>query len=77
MIPEQDLGVGEFETEVRNRLLDHRHVTLIGAVHQDISLRRHNEERTERLGPHIIDIADDLVGWELRRLVCVRAHVAR
>jgi hypothetical protein len=76
VVAKQDLEIRELEAEVGDRLLDHRHIALIGAVDEDISLRRHDEERAQRLRPHIIDVADDLVRRELGRLVRRRAHVA-
>src|SRR5260370_39682835 len=40
-------------------------------------LRRCDEERTERIGPHIVDVADDPVRRKRRYAVRLGAHVAR
>ena len=77
VVPEQNLDVGELEPQIRDRLLDRSHVPLVGAVDEDVAGRRHDEERAERLRPHVVDVAHDLVGRELRRLVIRRPHVAR
>ena len=73
---EQDLGVGELESELLDGLLNRRHVPLIRAVDEDVALRRDDEKGGQALGPDVIDVSDDLVGWELRRLIVGRADVA-
>src|SRR3990172_507832 len=77
MVPEQNLDVGEGEPQVGDRLLNRSHVPFVRAVDEDMSFRCDDEERAERPGSHIVDVADDLVGWELRRLVLRGAHITR
>src|SRR5207237_3473269 len=55
---------------------DRRNIALIGAVDEDMALRRGDQERAERRGADIIDVADDLVRGELRHPIRLRAHVA-
>src|SRR5215831_19624822 len=77
MAAEQDLRIREFETQLSYRLLNHRNIPLIRAINQNVSLRRHNEERTQSSRPDIVDVADDLVRRKCRFLILRRAHVAR
>ena len=74
---EQDLDIGELEAELFDRFLDRRHISFIGAVDEDISLRCNDEKRAQRPGSNVINIANNLMGWKLRGLVFLRAHVAR
>jgi len=73
---EQNLRVAELEAELLDRLLDDWHVALVGAVDQDVSGRRDDEEHRQALGAHVIDVADDLVRRERRRHVVRAADVA-
>ena len=75
--PEQDLDVREFESQLFDRLLNRLLISFIRAVNENIALRRNNEERAQGSGPHVVEIADNFVGRELRCLVLRRTHVAR
>src|SRR5215472_7311241 len=77
VIAQQYLDVGELEPELRHRLLDRWHVAFICAVDQEMSLRRHDEKRAERIGADVVDVADDPVGRKRRYTVGLRAHVTR
>ena len=44
------------------KLLDGANVALVGAVDETVTLPSDDEKRTEGLGAHVIDIADDFVG---------------
>ena len=76
VVSQQDLSVGEFEPQLRDRLFNRRHISFIRAVDEDISLWCNDEKGAEGLRSDVVDIADDLVGRELRRLVLRRTHVA-
>ena len=75
VITEQDLNIGEFESKLLNRFRNGRHVPFVGAI-ENIPLARDHEKPTEGPGPHIVNIANDLVRRELRRLILRRSHVA-
>ena len=76
MAAEQDLRIGELESELLNGLLNRRHVPLIRGVVEDIALRRDDEKGGQALGPDVIQVSDDFVGRELRRLIVRRADIA-
>ena len=44
MSPEQDLNIGKLESQLLHRLLNCRHIPLIRAVDQDVSLRGYDQE---------------------------------
>ena len=69
MGPEQDLDVRKLESQLFDRLLNRRHVPFVRAVNEDIALWCNNEERAQGPGPHVVEIADNFVRRELRRLV--------
>src|SRR6185295_18427017 len=64
------------ESQLLHRLLNRRHVALVGAVDEDVPLRRDDEERGEALGSDVVDVADDLVRREWGRHVVGAADVA-
>src|SRR6266704_2727819 len=76
VVAQQDLNVGELEPQLLDRLLNRCYIPLIRAVDEYISLRCNDQEGTQGSGPDVVDVANDLVGWELRRLILRRAHVA-
>src|SRR5437899_516940 len=76
VVPKQNLRIGKLEPQLFNRLLNRRHIPLVRAVDQDIALRRDDEKRAQRSGSDIVDVADNLVGWELCRLVLGSSHIA-
>jgi hypothetical protein len=73
---EQDLDVRELEPELLDRPLNRRHVALVGAVDQNVALRRDDQEHRQAIRPHVIDIANHLVRRERRRHVVGSADVA-
>src|SRR4029453_2704274 len=76
MSAEQNLGVGELEPQLLDRLFNRRHVPLIRTVDEDIPLRRNNEEGTQRFCSNVVKVADDLVRRELFGLIFRRTHIA-
>src|SRR5947209_4069416 len=77
VVPKQNLRIGKLEPELFDRLLNRRHIPLVRAVDENVSLWCHDEEGAQRLRSDIVDVADNLVGWELRRLVLGSSHIAR
>ncbi len=73
---EQNPDVCEFEPELSDRLLDRADVPLVRTVDENVPFRRRDEERTERSGPNVVDVADHLVRRKRRRLIRLGAHVA-
>ena len=59
---DQNLGVAELESQLLNIGADHRNRRLVVAVHQDVALRRHDQERRLFLGPYVIEIVHDAMG---------------
>ena len=72
---EQDLDIGKLESQLLDRLFYGGNISLIGAVDQNVPLRRDDQERTQRPGADIVNVAEDLVGRERRGLIFRCAHV--
>jgi hypothetical protein len=77
VIAEHDLDVGELESELLDRFLNRRHISLVGRIQQDVPLWRDDEERAERARADVVDVGDDPMRRERGRLILRRAHVPR
>ena len=76
VIAEEDLDVARLETQLLDRVQNDGHVPLVGAVDEDVTLRRRDEERRQRSRSNVVDVPDDFVGRKCGRLILLRPHVA-
>lgn len=73
---QNDLEVLDFEPELCNGVADHRIVTFVIGVDDDVTLRRGDEKTRQALGANVVHVADDFVRWELCVLLFRAADIS-
>src|SRR5262245_44789059 len=72
----QNAYICELEPELSHRPFNCAHIPLVRAVDENVSIRRSDEKRTERLGAYVINVADHLMRRKRCRLILFGAHIA-
>src|SRR5262249_32498718 len=73
---EQNAYICELEPELSHRPFNGAHIPLVRAVDENVSIRRGDEKRTERLGAYVVNIGDHFMWRKRGRLILLAAHVA-